>query len=42
MYGGALARPFLTHHHALNQDLYPRIALELFKEVNNRRVRQSV
>jgi lysyl-tRNA synthetase class 2 len=30
MYGGALARPFITHHHALNQDLYPRIALELY------------
>jgi len=30
MYGGALARPFITHHHALDQDLYPRIALELY------------
>jgi len=30
MYGGALARPFITHHHALGQDLYPRIALELY------------
>ena len=30
MYGGALARPFVTHHHALDQDLYPRIALELY------------
>lgn len=29
-YGGALARPFITHHHALDQDLYPRIALELY------------
>jgi lysyl-tRNA synthetase class 2 len=28
--GGALARPFLTHHHALDQDLYLRIALELY------------
>jgi lysyl-tRNA synthetase, class II len=27
--GGALARPFITHHHALDQDLYLRIALEL-------------
>ncbi|MFP3879929.1 MAG: lysine--tRNA ligase [Dehalococcoidia bacterium] len=27
--GGALARPFVTHHQALNQDLYLRIALEL-------------
>jgi len=30
MYGGALAKPFITHHHALDQDLYPRIALELY------------
>ncbi len=27
--GGALARPFVTHHHALDQDFYLRIALEL-------------
>ncbi len=27
--GGALARPFITHHHALDQDLYLRIATEL-------------
>lgn len=27
--GGALARPFVTHHNALDQDLYLRIALEL-------------
>ncbi len=27
--GGALARPFLTHHNALDLDLYLRIALEL-------------
>ncbi len=27
--GGALARRFKTHHHALDQDLYLRIALEL-------------
>jgi lysyl-tRNA synthetase class 2 len=27
--GGALARPFATHHHTLNEDLYLRIALEL-------------
>ena len=27
--GGALARPFITHHHTLDQDLYLRIALEL-------------
>ena len=28
--GGAMARPFVTHHHALDQDLYLRIALELY------------
>lgn len=27
--GGAAARPFITHHNALNTDLYLRIALEL-------------
>ncbi len=27
--GGALAHPFITHHHALDQDFYLRIALEL-------------
>lgn len=27
--GGALARPFVTHHHALDQDFYLRIATEL-------------
>ena len=27
--GGALARPFITHHHALDEDLYLRIAMEL-------------
>lgn len=27
--GGATARPFITHHNALNIDLYMRIALEL-------------
>ena len=27
--GGALARPFVTHHNALDEDLYLRIALEL-------------
>ena len=29
IYGGASARPFTTHHNALKQDLYLRIALEL-------------
>ncbi len=27
--GGALARPFITHHHALDHDFFLRIALEL-------------
>jgi len=30
MYGGALARPFRTHHNALDIDLYLRIAPELY------------
>ena len=28
--GGARAHPFITHHNALNEDLYLRIALELY------------
>jgi lysyl-tRNA synthetase class 2 len=30
LYGGALARPFVTHHHALDARLYLRIATELY------------
>ena len=30
IYGGAAARPFVTHHHALDQTLYLRIATELY------------
>ncbi|HEY1359377.1 MAG TPA: lysine--tRNA ligase [Thermoleophilaceae bacterium] len=30
LYGGALSRPFVTHHHALDRDLYLRIATELY------------
>jgi lysyl-tRNA synthetase, class II len=29
-YGGAFGRPFVTHHNQLNQDLYLRIATELY------------
>ena len=30
LYGGALARPFTTHHNALDMQLYLRIADELY------------
>ncbi len=30
LYGGALARPFVTHHNALDRDLFLRIATELY------------
>jgi len=30
IYGGAAARPFVTHHHALDTDLYLRISDELY------------
>jgi lysyl-tRNA synthetase class 2 len=30
VYGGAAARPFVTHHNQLHQDLYLRIAVELY------------
>jgi len=30
IYGGAAARPFVTHHHQLQQDLYLRISDELY------------
>jgi lysyl-tRNA synthetase class 2 len=30
IYGGAMARPFVTHHHALDRRLYLRIATELY------------
>lgn len=29
IYGGAQAKPFVTHHNALDQDMYCRIALEI-------------
>lgn len=30
IYGGANARPFITHHNSLNQDMYLRISNELY------------
>ncbi len=30
LYGGAVARPFVTHHNELDRDLYLRIAVELY------------
>ena len=30
LYGGAMARPFVTHHNELKRDLYLRIAVELY------------
>src|SRR5437588_7500340 len=30
LYGGATARPFITHHNALDRDFYLRIAVELY------------
>jgi lysyl-tRNA synthetase class 2 len=30
VYGGAAARPFVTHHNALDRDLYLRVATELY------------
>ena len=30
LYGGAMARPFVTHHNALDRDMYLRIATELY------------
>src|SRR5829696_801907 len=30
LYGGAAARPFTTHHHALDRDMFLRIATELY------------
>ena len=43
LYGGALARPFVTHHNALDRDLYLRIATELYlKRLHRRRDRSRL
>ena len=43
LYGGALARPFTTHHNALDRDLYLRIATELYlKRLHRRRARAGL
>jgi hypothetical protein len=31
--GGAIAKPFITHHNELSMDLYMRIAPELYHKV---------
>jgi lysyl-tRNA synthetase, class II len=36
VYGGATARPFITHHNALDMPLYLRIADELYLETTHR------
>ena len=41
--GGAAAQPFITHHNALDIDMYLRIALELYlKRLRRRRLRAGV
>ena len=41
--GGAAARPFITHHNALDMKLYMRIAIELhLKRLNSRWIRKSI
>ena len=43
LYGGATARPFVTHHNALDMPLYLRIADELYlKRLDRRRLRSRV
>ena len=43
LYGGAAARPFTTHHNALDRELYLRIATELYlKRLHRRRPRAGL
>ena len=43
LYGGAQARPFTTHHNALNREFYLRIATELYlKRLHRRRPRAGL
>ena len=37
LYGGAAARPFTTHHNALDRDLYLRIAQRALPQAVDRR-----
>lgn len=34
--GGAVAKPFITHHNELNMKLYMRIAPELYHKVDHK------